>query len=127
MKMFKLFRCMSKPVETVILKPTKPVYDNTLDYINKKNREMLLFLIKELIGYGDEVSRQQKMENIDDFRCFLTDSLNRGIIPIYFQHTTYLMKEENLKNIVFNELHIDNVVMLIEILKPEESEQSSTN
>lgn len=123
LKLLKLFKCMDTQVESP--KSLKPRYESTLDYINKQSRGILLYLIRDLIGYDEEISKQKKMENIDDFRCYLTDNLDHGIIPIYFQQTSYLIDEKNLKNIIYNELHIDNIIMLIQLLNPEESESSN--
>ena len=65
------------------------------------------------INYKKE--KKDIIDNIDTMRNKLCYKLKNNMLPVFFQTSRNLETSEKLKDIIFNTIHLDNVILLIDL------------
>lgn len=73
-----------------------------------------ILLMKMYLHIDYDAEMKERLNQIETLRYDLDMKLK--MLPMYFQQTSYINTKEKLENIILNFIHIDNVMLLIDLL-----------
>ena len=140
----RFFKCFSAPKENKPSKKELPIYNSFKDTLTIiKNKEVkdefdkqYLYENKEHIFKKFKFEKELKniffnrlciiidysltnadiMLNVDQMIFNLSSKLKYGMIPLYFQINKNIDKKEKLRDVIFNKMHIDNILLIDKLI-----------